>query len=122
MERPTRQEQAQAILQRRARRAASQILGRAATSAADFAEAFNLERVDIVAEIPKPDVMLALGRNVVGPRDGLYVLDDGGSYRVYLQERGISYDEVTGASFSEAREAVIDRLLVLQGVPFSPPG
>jgi hypothetical protein len=66
--------------------------------------------------------MLALGRNIVGPRDGLYVLDDGGSYRVYLQERGISYDEVTGASFSEAREAVIDRLLVLQGLPFSPPG
>lgn len=122
MDRPTRQEQAQAILQRRARRAAAEILGRAATSSADFSEAFNVERIDIIAEIPDPETLLTLGRNIVGPRDGLYVLDDGGRYRVYLQERGISHHEVAGASFEEARDAVVDRLLMLQGLPYDPPG
>jgi hypothetical protein len=66
--------------------------------------------------------MLALGRNVVGPRDGLYVLDDDGSYRVYLQEKGEQYYMTSGASFEEARDVVIDRLIQLQGLPFDPPG
>lgn len=122
MDRPTRQEQAQAILRLRAWQLASQVLGRRATSAADFAEAFNLERIDLVAEIPTAEALLALGRNVVGPRDGLYVLDEEDGYRVYLQEKGESFDEVAGVDFEEAREAVIDRLLMLGGVPFAPPG
>ncbi len=121
MTRPTRQEQARAILERRAWKLASRVLGRRATNAADFAEAFNLERIDLIAEIPTPEAMLALGRNVVGPRDGLYVLDDGGSFRVYIQERGESYYEVRGP-FEDARDAVIDRLIQLGGIPFAPQG
>ncbi len=119
---PTRQEQARAILERTAWRLASQVIGRRATNAADFAEAFNLERIDLIAEIPTPDVMLALGRNVVGPRDGLYILDDGGSYRVYLQEKGESHHEVRNATFDQARDAVIDRLIQLGGIPFEATG
>lgn len=122
MDRPTRQEQAQAILRLRASRLASQILGRRARSVADYEEAFNLEMVDLIAEIPTPEVLLSLGRNVVGPRDGLYVLDDGGTYRVYLQERGETYSERLGASFEQARTAVIDNLIQLAGLPYRPPG
>lgn len=119
---PTRQEQAQAILHLKGAQLASRILGRRATSAADFAEAFNLERIDLIAEIPNPAALLALGKNIVGPRDGLYVLDDGGTYRVYLQEKGEAFSEVAGASFDQARDAVIDRLLQLGGLPFRPQG
>ena len=122
MNRPTRQEQAQAILQLRAWQLASQTLGRRATHQADFAEALNLERIDLISEIPTPESMLALGRNVVGPRDGLYILDDGGSFRVYVQERGESFYETSGADFETARNAVIDRLLQLGGIPYVPEG
>jgi hypothetical protein len=122
MDMPTRHDQARAILERRAWRLASQVIGRRATNAADFAEAFNLERIDLIAEIPTPEAMLQLGRNVVGPRDGLYVLDDGGSYRVYLQEKGESQHEIRGATFDEARDAVIERLIQLGGIPFEVTG
>jgi hypothetical protein len=121
-ERPTRQEQAQAILHLRARTLASRTLGRTATNTADFAEAFNLERVDLLAEISDPATLLSLGRNVSGPRDGLYVIDDAGGYRVYIQEKGEVYGEIAGAGFDEARNAVIDRLIQLQGIPYRPPG
>lgn len=121
MTRPTRHEQARAILERRAWKLASQVLGRRAVNASDFAEAFNLERIDILTEIPTPAAMLALGRNVVGPRDGLYVLDDGGSYRTYLQEKGETYYEVRG-SFEEVRDAVIDRVIQIDGIPIDVPG
>ena len=122
MNRPTRQEQARAILERRAARVASTILQRRATSQADFLEAFNLERIDLISEIPDREALLALGRNIVGPRDDLYILDDGDSFRVYLQERGETYSQVVGASFDQARDAVIDRVITLQGLPFTPPG
>jgi hypothetical protein len=122
MDRPTRQEQAQAILQRKAQRMASQILGRRAGGAADYEEAFNLEWVDIISEIPTATEMLALGRNVVGPRDGLYILDDGDTFRVYLQEKGIEFYALRGAGFEEARDAVIRRLIQIQGLPYLPPG
>ena len=122
MERPTRQEQAHAILTLKAQRMASRILGRRATGAADFEEAFNLEWIDLISEIPTPESMMALGRNIVGPKDGLYVLRDGNRFRVYLQEKGHDYYEVTGANFEEARDAVIQRLIQLQGLPYTPPG
>ncbi len=119
---PTRHEQAEAILRLRAWRLASSTLGRRAATAADFAEAFNLERIDLVAAIPDPATMLGLGRNRVGPADGLYVLDEqDGTFRVYRQEQGESHDELVG-TFDQAREAVIDRLIQLGGLPFSPPG
>lgn len=117
-ERPTRQEQAQAILQRKAARMADAILDRRATSTADFAEAFTLERVDVIAELDTPEALLAVGHNRVGPRDGLYILEDADGYRVYIQERGIPHQELSGLSFDEAREAVIDRALWLNGIPF----
>lgn len=122
MERPTRQEQAEAILGLKAQRMASQILGRRASGAADFEEAFNLEWVDLISEIPTGDSMMALGRNIVGPKDGLYVLRDGDTFRVYLQEKGEDYFVLRGVGFEEARDAVIHRLIQMQGLPFIPPG
>lgn len=122
MDQPTRQEQARAILERRGARLASQILGRRATTESDFRAAFNLERIDLVSEIPDSEALLALGRNIVGPRDDLYILDDGGTYRVYLQERGHTHHEVINVDFDTARNAAIDRIIMLQGLPFAPSG
>ena len=122
MDRPTRQEQAQAILRLRGHRLASEILGRRATSASDFEEAFNLERIDLLSEIPDQEVLLTLGRNIVGPRDGLYVLDDEHSFRVYIQERGVTVRGVAGVGFEDARDAAIEYLLQLGGLPYRPPG
>ena len=119
MNRPTRQEQAQAILQRKARKMASSVLGRRATTAADFSDAFTLERVDIISEIPDHEILLALGLSRVGPRDGLYILEDKNGYRVYVQERGIPLRERHNLPFDEARSAVIDELVLLNGIPFS---
>ncbi len=118
MTRPTRQEQAQAILQRRAARTASQILGRRASTAADFAEAFTLERVDMIAEIDGVVTLLALGRNRSGPRDGLYIIEEADGFRIYVQEQGIPQNERSGLSFDEARDAVIDRIVMLNGIPY----
>ncbi|MEN8234081.1 MAG: hypothetical protein ABFR89_04085 [Actinomycetota bacterium] len=119
MDRPTRQEQAQAILRRKARKMASQILGHRATTAADFDEAFTLERVDIVSEISDHETLLSLGTNRVGPRDGLYVLESDGRFRVYVQERGVPQRERSALSFDDARDAAIDELVRLNGIPFS---
>jgi hypothetical protein len=98
---------------------ASQILGRRATSATDYAEAFTVERIDVISEISDETVLLSLGRNTVGPRDGLYVLDEGGSFRIYIQERGIPLFEARSLDFDRARDAVIDRILMMNGIPFS---
>lgn len=118
MTKPTRQEQAQAILQRRAASMASTILDRRASTAADFAEAFTLERVDMIAEIDSVDSLRALGTNRAGPRDGLYVIEGDSGFQVYIQERGIPQNPRSGLSFDEARDAVIDRVLLLNGIPF----
>jgi hypothetical protein len=123
MDRPTRQEQAAAILDRRARQLASQILGRRANNQTDFIEAFNLERIDLLAEIADAEALLRLGHNRVGPRNGLYVLvDDDGTFRCYLQERGVSSEERRGMDFETARSHVIDLVIQMQGLPYSPPG
>ncbi len=119
MIRPTRQEQAQAVLHRKARTMASRILGYRATTAADFAEALILERVDIISEVPDREALLALGLNRVGPRDGLYILEDPDGFRVYVQEQGIPVRERPDLSLDEARDAVIDELVLLNGIPFS---
>lgn len=119
MERPTRQEQAQAILRLRARATASQILGRRASTSADFAEAFTVERIDIVSEIPDRTALMSLGRNVAGPNDGLYIIDDGEGFRVYVQENGIPKQRAAGLSFDRARDAVIERLVLLNGIPWT---
>jgi hypothetical protein len=98
---------------------ASQILGRRATSAADYRAAFTVERIDVIAEIVDEPALLALGRNTVGPGDGLYVLEEDGGFRVYVQERGIPFHEARGLDFDQAREAVIDRVLMMNGIPFT---
>lgn len=98
---------------------ASSVLGRRATTAADFSDAFTLERVDMVSEIPDREALLGFGLNRVGPRDGLYILEDEGGYRIYVQERGIPMRERQGLSFDEARSAAIDELVLLNGIPFS---
>ncbi len=106
----------------RAWQLASGTLGRRAATAADFAEAFTLEWIDLLAAIPDPATLLGLGRNRVGPADGLYVIDEGaGLFRVYRQELGDSHGE-TVAEFDRAREAAIDLLIQLGGIPYSPPG
>jgi hypothetical protein len=122
MDRPTRQQQAEAILTLKAQRMASQVLGRRATGAADFAEAFNLEWIDLISEIPDEDALLELGRNIVGPKDGLYILRNANRFRVYLQEKGEDHHEVNDVGFDDARDAAIHRLIQLQGLPFTPPG
>jgi hypothetical protein len=98
---------------------ASSVLGRRATTAADFSDAFTLERVDIISEIPDHETLVSLGHRRVGPRDGLYVLDAPEGYRVYVQERGIPLRERSGLSFDDARDIVIDELVLLNGIPFS---
>lgn len=122
MDRPTRQEQAEAILGLKAQRMANKVLGRRATGTTDFEDAFNLEWIDLISEIPDAEALLALGRNIVGPKDGLYILRDGGRFRVYLQEKGEDLHQVNDASFDEARDAAVHRLIQLQGLPFIPPG
>lgn len=123
MSMPTRQEQAEAILSRRGRRMAEEILGRRATSSDDFVAAFNVERIDLIAAIPDREALLALGRNVAGPRDGLYILPAGETqYRVYIQERGEVRNPREGLDFDTARDAAIDRIILLQGLPYDPPG
>ncbi len=115
---PTRHEQAQAILRRRARKMAKEILGRQPVGAADFASAFTLERIDLIAEIPDVDALRRLGRTVVGPANDLYILHDpDGSFRVYVQERGEPRNVAAGLDFEAARDAVIDRLILLNGIP-----
>jgi hypothetical protein len=122
VERPTRHDQAQAILQLKGARLASRIIGRHARTAADFDEAFNLELVDLVGAIPNRTALLRLGRNLVGPADGLYILDDGDTFRVYVQERGEITSAVGHASFDEARTAAIEYILMLNGLPYRPAG
>ena len=107
---------------RRGHRVAAEILGRRPNSARDYARAFNLELIDLIAEIPDAATLLSLGNNRVGPRDGLYVLDDGSSYRVYVQERGVTTHALAGADFEQARATVIEHIIMLQGLPFEPPG
>ncbi len=114
----TRQEQARAIIEQRARRTASQMLGRRASTADDFARALTVERIDILAEIPDHDALMALGRNVVGPRNGLYVLERPDGYTVYQQHDGQPYELFSGLTFDEARDAAIDCLVMMNGIPF----
>ena len=101
---------------------ASRVLGRRATGAADYEEAFNLEWIDLISEIPDDEALLALGRNIVGPKDGLYILRDGDRFRVYIQEKGEDHYQVKDADFDEARDAAIHRLIQHQGMPYTPPG
>ena len=123
MNRPPRSEQAIAVLKGQGRRMASTILGRRANTADDFAEAFNLERVDLLSEVRTPERLFQFARTVVGPRDGLYVIDDGDDgYRVYHQERGEILTGVGGADFDTAAETAVGILVTLNGIPWEPPG
>lgn len=97
---------------------ASRILGRRAATGADFTEAFTLERIDLIAEVNDDEALLRLGRNVSGPRDGLYIIAEEPGYRVYVQERGIPLREQGGLDFEAAREAAIDLVVMMNGIPF----
>ena len=114
----TRQEQARAIIDQRARRIASRMLGRQATMGEDFAEALTVERIDLVAEIPDEETLLSLGRNVAGPKNGLYVLERPDGFTVYVQHSGEPYEVFAGLSFDEARDAAIDCLVMMNGIPY----
>ena len=99
---------------------ASRLLGRSAVTGADFAAAFTLERIDLVAEIRTAEDLVRLGHQRVGPKDGLYVIEQPDGFRVYVQEQGVPLRERSGLGFEEAREAVIDHLVVLNGIPWKP--
>jgi len=114
----TRQEQAQAIIDQRARRMASQMLGRQATTGSDFREALTVERIDLIAEIPDANALLSLSRNVAGPKNGLYILDRPDGYTVYQQHNGEPYEVFEGLDFESARDAAVDCLVMLNGIPF----
>jgi len=114
----TRQEQAQAIIENKVRGIASRMLGRQATTGADFEQALTVERIDLIAEIPDDATLLSLGRNVTGPKNGLYVLDRDNGYTVYLQHNGEPYEVFSSLSFDEARDAAIDCLVMMNGIPF----
>ena len=114
----TRRDQARAIIDRRARRVASEMLGRQATTGSDFAAALTVERIDLIAEIPDHDALMALGANIAGPRNGLYVLDKAEGYTVYQQHNGEPYEVFSGLSFDQARNHAIDCLVMLNGIPF----
>ncbi len=98
---------------------ASAILDRRASTTADFEEAFTLERVDVIAEIDTTEALLALGRNRAGPGNGLYIIENIDGFRVYTQESGIPQRKRSGMTFDEAREQVIDHLLLLNGIPYA---
>ena len=114
----TRQEQAQAIIEQNARRMASRMLGRQATTGSDFGEALTVERIDLIAQVPDDDALLALGRNMAGPRNGLYVLPHPDGYTVYQQHNGEPYEIFKGLDFDRARDAAIDCLVMLNGIPY----
>ena len=114
----TRQDQATAIIDQKARRMASRILGRQATTGSDFVEALTVERIDIVTEIPDDAALMALGRNHAGPKNGLYVLRHGNGYSVYQQHNGEQYERFDGLDFDSARDVAIDCLVMMNGIPF----
>ena len=114
----TRQEQAQAIIDNKARRIASKMLGRQATTGTDFRAALTVERIDLIAEIPGVEALSSLGRTVAGPRNGLYILERQDGFTVYLQHNGEPYEVFSGLSFDEARDVAIDCLVMMNGIPY----
>jgi hypothetical protein len=114
----TRQEQARAIIENKARRMASKLLGRQATTGTDFSQALTVERIDLVAEIPDAETLLSLGRNVTGPKNGLYVLERPDGFTVYLQHNGQPYEVFSGLPFNDARDVAIDCLVMMNGIPY----
>mgnify|MGYP001824228770 CR=1 FL=1 len=115
----TRQEQARAIIDQKARRMASQMLGRQATTADHFREALTLERIDLISEIPDRETLMGLGRNVAGPKNGLYVIERQDGYTVYQQQNGEPYEMFTGLDFDTARDRAVDCLAPHPGIPAS---
>ena len=118
----TRHEQAVALLQGRGFALASRILGRRATTAADFAAAFTVERIDLIGEILHAADMWQYARDRAGPRDGVYVIEREDGFEVYHQEAGHSIDARRGLDFAAARDELIERVLMRSGIPFRPPG
>jgi len=115
----TRKEQAEAILERRARRMAAEMLGRHPTTGAEFREALTVERLDVIAQIPDHDTLMGLGRNVASPRNDLYILDRPEGYMVYHQHNGEPYEVFSKLTFDEARDRAIDSLVMLNGIPYA---
>jgi len=114
----TRQEQARAIIENRARRLASKMLGRQATTGTDFRQALTVERIDLIAEIPDEAALMSLGRTVTGPKNGLYVLERQDGFTVFLQHNGEPYEVFSGMSFDQARDVAVDCLVMMNGIPY----
>ncbi len=97
---------------------ASKMLGHHATTAKDFAGALTVERIDILSEIPDAETLIALGFTVPGPKNGLYILSRPDGYTVYQQHDGEPYEVFDGLTFDQARDAVIDCIVMMNGIPF----
>ena len=95
------------------------MLGRQATTGSDFREALTVERLDLIAEIPDHDALMALGRNVAGPKNDLYILERPDGYTVYVQHNGEPYEVFEGCTFDEARDHAVDSVVMLNGIPFT---
>ncbi len=94
------------------------MLGRQATTGSDFAEALTLERIDLIAEIPDRQRLMGIGRNIPGPKNGLYVIDKAGGFTVYQQHNGEPFELFENLTFDQARNAAIDCLVMMNGIPF----
>jgi hypothetical protein len=114
----TRQEQAIAIIAGKAREMASEMLGHRATTGSDFSEALTVERIDLLAEIRDHEELIGLGRTHAGPKNGLYVLFRDKAYTVYQQHDGVPYEVFANLDFDDARDAAIDCLVMMNGIPF----
>jgi hypothetical protein len=114
----TRQEQARAIIDNKVRRMASKMLGRQAMTGEDYRSALTVERIDLIAEIPDEEALVSLGRNVTGPKNGLYVLERKTGFTVYLQHNGEPYEVFSELSFDEARDTAVDCLVMMNGIPY----
>ena len=94
------------------------MLGRHATTGSDFAEALTVERIDLISEVPDAAALLELGMTIPGPKNGLYILERPGGYTVYQQHNGEPYEVFDALTFDQARDAAIDCIVMMNGIPF----
>lgn len=97
---------------------ASAVLGRQATTGSDFREALTVERIDLISEVRDDEALRALGRSIAGPKNGLYIIVKPDGYTVYQQHNGLPDEVFTGLDFDAARDAAIDCLVKMNGIPY----
>jgi hypothetical protein len=94
------------------------MLGHHATTGSDFAEALTVERIDLISEVPDATALLELAMTIPGPKNGLYILERPEGYTVYQQHNGEPYEVFNALTFDQARDAAIDCIVMMNGIPF----